>query len=93
MQSVNGSQSLKFTFLSVLFAASTVFWINLFEVVQSASVADCSAWSRSFDVISYLFFPIFLPIFLAKDKNLLPVTNILHLGSVEYFICYTSNTD
>ena len=28
--------------------ASAFFWITLFEVVLSAAVADCEAWSRSF---------------------------------------------
>ena len=27
---------------------SAVFWINFFEVVLTASVADCLAWSRNF---------------------------------------------
>ena len=28
--------------------ASAVFWITIFEVVLSASVADCLGWSRRF---------------------------------------------
>ena len=55
-------------------AASAVFWTALFETVSSASVADCLAWSRIFTSYIYLnfglyFLPMFLPVFLAKDKN------------------------
>ena len=54
--------------------ASVVFWIALFEAVLSISVADCLAWSTNswLYLLLKLFLkslPIFLPIFLAKDKN------------------------
>ena len=50
------------------------FWIILFEKVLSASVADCLAWPRCSWVYSPLKFslnilPIFLPIFLVRNKN------------------------
>ena len=45
--------------------ASAVFWILLFEVVLSASVANYLAWSRRFWLYLPLkFFLLFLPIFL-----------------------------
>ena len=54
--------------------ASAVFWITYFEAVLSASVADSVAWLSSLWLYSPLnfllmFLPIFLSIFLAKDKN------------------------
>ena len=47
--------------------ASAVFWTALFEAVFIASVVDILAPSRSF--WPYLLLK-FLPLFLAKDKNL-----------------------
>ena len=48
--------------------ASIAFWITLFEVVLSAYVADCQAWSRSFWLYLLLsfylyFYPYFYPYF------------------------------
>ena len=65
--------------------ASAVFSIAYFEAVLRASVADFLAWTRSFWLYLLLKFlltllPIFLPIFLAKDKNPYPFTNIQSLG-------------
>ena len=53
---------------------SAVFWITLFKVVLSASLADYLPLSRSFwlylpSKFLLIFLPIFLPIFLGKDKN------------------------
>ena len=50
--------------------ASAVFSIALFKAVLNSSVTDCLAWLRRFWIyLSLKFLLIFLPIFLAKDKN------------------------
>ena len=54
--------------------ASAVFWIALCYTVLSASIADCLPWSTIFWLylpleFLFIYLPIFLLIFLAKDKN------------------------
>ena len=52
------------------------FWITLFELVLSASVADCLAWSRSFlakftsEVFTYIFTNIFTYVFSKRQKSI-----------------------
>ena len=53
--------------------APAVFWIAFFEVILSASVADCLTRSKGF----WLYLPIkFVVMHLAKDKNPQTFTNI-----------------
>ena len=64
------------------------FWVTLFEVVLSASVANCLVWSKSFWKYLPLTFllillKIFLPIFLVRDRNPQPFTMIWSLGWTE----------
>ena len=54
--------------------ASAVFWIALFDAVFVASVVDFLALSRSFG--PYLMLKC-VPMFLAKDKNPYPFTDLL----------------
>ena len=61
--------------------ASAVFWIGLFDAVFITSVVDFLVPSRNF--WPYLLLKL-LPMFLAKDKNPYPFTNIV--GSIEYLI-------
>ena len=61
-------------FISKLISGCLYCFLTLFEEVLNASVADCLAWSRIFWLyllfkLSLIFLPIFLPIFLAEDKN------------------------
>ena len=63
-----------------------LFWIVRFEAVWRSSVADCLALSTGFWVYLLLkFLPIFLPIFLVKDKNSEPFK--LNSRHWDYVIC------
>ena len=65
--------------------SSAAFWIAVFEAVLNASVADCSAWSRSFymitQVFTYIFTNIFTHIFNKRQKFMTKkFYNLLSLG-------------
>ena len=77
-------------------AASTVFWIALFERVLGASVADCLARSRSFYpylplTFLLMFLPIFLTIFLAKDKNPESLYRLNWIAVIFYILLLNNN--
>ena len=74
-----------FIILSASLLAPAIFSIAFFEMVLSASVADYLVWSKSFWMhlllkLLLIFLPIIWPIYLAKDKNPEPFTNIRSLG-------------